>query len=251
MTRTAVRSLIALFAAGLVVSACGSDDSGGEDAASVDPPVVFAAASLTKPLEELTEGSELSPRYSFDGSSGLVDQIVGGAPADVFASADTTNMDRAVAEGVVEGEPFKFATNTLILVTPPGNPAGITGLDASLDGAKLVVCAPEVPCGRASLALADSIGVTLSPVSEEGSVTDVLGKVTSGEADAGLVYVTDASSAGDAVESIEIPGSLDHANEYWLAAVVGGNADAAKAFIDLVMSTEGQALLATYGFGAP
>ncbi|GAB3811173.1 molybdate ABC transporter substrate-binding protein [Tessaracoccus terricola] len=232
----------ALLAAALLgATAC----SAAEEAA----PVVFAAASLTNPFEELADDAAEPADFSFGGSNGLVDQLVGGAPADVFASANTSTMDRAVEEGVIEGEPVRFATNVLVLVTPAGNPAGITGLDQSLDGAKLVVCAPEVPCGEATAALAETVGITLQPVSEESAVTDVLGKVTSGEADAGLVYATDAAGAGEDVETIEIPESSQHVNEYWIAAVVGGDAEAAASFIGLVTGQQGQDLLVEFGFG--
>lgn len=225
------------------------------DAPTTDVPVaqggvVFAAASLKAVFEQIATESNFTADFSFDGSSGLVDQLVGGAPADVFASADTKNMDRAVSEGVIEGDPVRFATNTLVLVTPAGNPGAITGLDASLEGKKLVICAAEVPCGNATIKLAEAVGITLKPVSEETKVTDVLGKVTSGEADAGLVYATDAAGAGDKVEAIEIPEAADIVNEYWIAAVKGGHVDAAKAFIDAVTSPAGAAALTQFGFGA-
>lgn len=236
------RATAALLAAVLLgATAC----SGTDDAS----PVVFAAASLTNPFEELADDAGVAANLSFGGSSGLVDQLVGGAPADVFASANTATMDRAVAEGVTDGEPVRFATNVLVLVTPAGNPAGITGLDNSLDGAKLVVCAPQVPCGQATTTLAEAVGITLEPVSEESAVTDVLGKVTSGEADAGLVYATDAAGADDAVETIEIPESSQHVNEYWIVAAKDANAKEAASFIELVTGPRGQELLADYGFG--
>lgn len=239
---TPVRGGAALLAAALLgVTGCASTNQAA--------PVVFAAASLTNPFEALADDADSPAGFSFGGSNGLVDQLVGGAPGDVFASANTATMDRAVAEGVVAGDPVRFATNVLVLVTPAGNPAGITGLDDSLDGAKLVVCAPEVPCGEATAALADTVGITLQPVSEESAVTDVLGKVTSGEADAGLVYATDAAAAGDAVETIEVPEASQHVNEYWIAAVTGGDAEAAASFIDLVTGQQGQDLLAEFGFG--
>lgn len=236
------RAAAVLLAATLIgAAAC----SAGEEA----HPVVFAAASLTNPFADLAENAEVNVDYSFGGSNGLVDQLVGGAAADVFASANTATMDRAVAEGVTAGEPVRFATNLLVLVTPAGNPAGITGLDESLDGAKLVICAPEVPCGASTAALAETVGITLEPVSEESAVTDVLGKVTSGEADAGLVYATDAAGAGEDVETLEIPESSQHVNEYWIVAVKGGDADSASSFIELVTGASGQELLADFGFG--
>lgn len=217
---------------------------------------VFAAASLTGAFTEIAADFEqdnpgVEVRLSFDGSSGLVDQIAGGAPADVFASADAENMDRAVIEGLVAGEPRVFASNVLTLITPPGNPAGITGLDDSLDGTRLVVCADGVPCGTATRALARAAGVELRPVSEESGVTDVRGKVTSGEADAGIVYATDATAAGDEVEQIAIAGAEADPNRYPVAAVERAGAEPAQRFVDAVTGPQGRAVLASHGFGPP
>lgn len=179
-----------------------------------------------------------------------MDQLSGGAPADVFASADQANMDRAVEAGLIDGNPVQFATNYLVLITPADNPAGVMGLDASLADAKLVVCAPEVPCGAATQRLAEATGVTLAPVSEETKVTDVLGKVTSGEADAGLVYATDATGAGDAVKVIEVPGADKDPNTYWVARVAGAkHPQAADAFIAALTGDEGRRVLTEAGFG--
>ena len=225
---------------------------------------VFAAASLTSAFTRIAEdyerqNPEVEVRLSFDGSAGLVDQIAGGAPADVFASADAASMDRALAGGLVPGEPVEFATNVLTLITPPGNPAGVTGLDRSLDGTRLVVCADGVPCGDAARALAAAAGVDLRPVSEESKVTDVRGKVTSGEADAGIVYVTDARAAGDRVEQIAIPAARTDPNRYLIAATGradaaptdAARAEAARRFVDAVTGPSGQAVLAAHGFGLP
>lgn len=251
-------AVLAAVAALFGLTACSSTDAGtpsgtpdGSPASTSSdaPAVVFAAASLSKVFDELVTAEGVKANFSFDGSAALVDQLAGGAPADVFASADTATKDRAVKEGLIEGDPVRFATNTLVLVTPADNPAGITGLDASLDSAKLVICAPEVPCGRATTKLADAVGVALKPVSEETKVTDVLGKVTSGEADAGFVYATDAKSAGDKVNVIEIPQAAQFVNEYWVMGVKGGDAAPAAEFIALVTGTKGQELLAGYGFG--
>lgn len=253
MIRTLYARGAALLAAALLVAGCSTPTAAGPDPAPVNsaaPPVVFAAASLKGVFEQLAKDAGVPAEFSFDGSSGLVDQIAGGAPADVFASADGANMDRAVAEGLIEGEPVRFATNVLVLVTPPDNPAGVTGFDASLDGTRLVVCAPEVPCGRATAKLAEAMGLVLAPVSEESKVTDVLGKVVSGEADAGLVYATDAAKAGDSVRTFPIAEAAKMPNEYWIAAVRGGDAAAARAFLDAVGSESGKALLAEFGFGA-
>lgn len=231
--------------------------SGGDDDEGRQQLTVFAAASLSGAFSDIAEDFEsahpgVAIRLGFDGSPGLVDQLVGGAPADVFASADAPTMDRAVAEGLVAGEPTPLATNVLTLITPPGNPAGITGLDVSLDGARLVVCAEAVPCGAAARVLADAAGVELSPVSEESTVTDVRGKVTSGEADAGIVYATDARAVADRVEQVPIAGA-DAAPNVYPVAVLDRAADAemARRFVDAVTGPEGRAALAEHGFGPP
>lgn len=262
---------LAVLAATVLLAACGQAGATPEAEVSTGPgtvpsadastpvagaPVdagkvnVFAAASLNKVFPDISGDMDVS--YSFDGSSGLVDQIKGGAPADVFASADRKNMDKAAEAGLLDGEPKQFATNYLVVVTPAGNPAGVTGFDASLDGKKLVVCAAEVPCGAATGRLAEAEGLTLTPVSEESSVTDVLGKVTSGEADAGLVYATDAKQAGDKVDTLGIPGATADPNTYWIAVVKDApNPAGAKAFVETITGAEGLQKLAAFGFGAP
>lgn len=231
--------------------------SGGDDDEGRRTLTVFAAASLAQAFTGIAEDFErahpgVAVRLSVDGSSGLVDQLAGGAPADVFASADARTMGRAVAEGLVSGEPVPFATNVLTLITPSGNPAGITGLDDSLDGARVVVCAPVVPCGASARALADAAGVTLRPVSEESAVTDVRGKVTSGEADAGIVYATDARAVADRVEQVPIAGAADAPNVYPVAALERAADPAlAREFVDAVTGPEGRSVLAGQGFGPP
>ena len=231
--------------------------SGGDDDEGTQQLTVFAAASLSGAFTEISEEFEgahpgVSIRLGLDGSSGLVDQLAGGAPADVFASADVRTMDRAVAEGLVAGEPTPLATNVLTLITPPGNPAGITGLDDSLDGARLVVCAAVVPCGSAARELAGAAGVELRPVSEESAVTDVRGKVTSGEADAGIVYVTDALAVADAVEQIPIAGADTAATVYPIGVLDRAtDPGLSQRFVDAVTGPAGREVLAAYGFGAP
>jgi molybdate transport system substrate-binding protein len=218
---------------------------------------VFAAASLSAVFEELgtvveQEHPGVSVTFSFAGSSDLVSQVLAGAPADVLATANESTMAQAVDGDAVEGEPTLFAENVLTLVVPAGNPAGVTGLDASLAGASLVVCAPQVPCGAATAELADLIGVTLNPVSEEGAVTDVLGKVTSGQADAGLVYTTDAAGAGDAVEVIEVPEADEVVNRYPVAILQDGRApELARLWVDTLTGDTGRELLADAGFRLP
>ncbi len=219
---------------------------------------VFAAASLKSVFTELGKRFEdanpgTTVEFSFAGSSDLVTQLTQGAPADVFASADTTNMSRAVDAGLLHGDPVDFATNTLTIVTAPGNPKGIKSFaDLVTPGISVVVCAPQVPCGAATEKVEKATGVTLHPVSEESAVTDVLGKVTSGQADAGLVYVTDAKGAGAAVAAVAFGESADAVNTYPIATLKdSGDIETAQRFVDLVVSPEGQEVLSEAGFVAP
>lgn len=228
---------------------------GSSEPAAAGTITVFAAASLKNTFTELgttfeadNPGSKVL--FSFAGSSDLVTQIQGGAPADVFASADTKNMTKLTDATLTAAAPVDFASNTLTIVTPPDNPAGITGFaDLAKAGINLVICNAEVPCGSATQKVATATGVTLKPVSEESSVTDVLNKVTTGEADAGLVYVTDASAAGDKVKAIPFPESSEAVNTYPIAVLKDTqNADLAQKFVDLITGTKGQQVLAAAGF---
>lgn len=217
---------------------------------------VFAAASLQDSFEEIAkdfqaENPDASVTFDFEGSQDLVSALAEGSAADVLATANGSTMKDAADQDLV-GEQTEFATNALTLIVPKGNPAGVTGLDSSLDDADLVICAPEVPCGAATEKLEEELGVTLDPVSEEQKVTDVRGKVESGEADAGIVYETDATDAGDAVETVALPHN-DVINHYPIAVTKdAANAAAAQAFVDYVLSEKGEKVLQdAYGFGAP
>jgi molybdate transport system substrate-binding protein len=247
-----------LAAALLVVPLAGCSSDGGGDGGDEKTLTVYAAASLTGAFTELgTQFEEGHPGvqvvFNFAGSSDLVAQIQQGAPADVFASADEANMDKAAGDDLVDGDPVPFATNTLEIAVPPDNPAGVQSLDDLASGAaKVVLCAPEVPCGAAAVEVEKNAGIDIAPVSEEQSVTDVLGKVTSGEADAGLVYVTDVQAAGADVTGIEVPADVNVLNTY-LVATLGGSdqPDLADEFAQLVAGPDGQAVLADFGFGPP
>ncbi|MFD3744587.1 molybdate ABC transporter substrate-binding protein [Nocardia sp. NPDC058633] len=240
------------LAAALVlgVSGCGSDDSGSSTL------TVFAAASLKSVFTGLEKDFEAADpgvdvQFSFAGSSDLAAQLQAGAPADVFAAADQPTMDKVVRGGRITEAPATFATNVLTLVTAPGNPKGINGINDLAD-ATLVVCAPQVPCGRATKMVADAAGATLRPVSEESSVADVLTKVTSGQADAGFVYVTDAAAAGAKVSTVAVPEASAAVNTYPIAVVADSTQAAhARRFADLVTGPTGRAALAAAGFGAP
>lgn len=253
--KTLLRSAAATAAIALTAAACGSGGSAEDPAAAPVTLHVFAAASLQEPFEELgeqfeSEHEDVTVEFSFAGSSTLVEQIQQGAPADVFASADTKNMDKLTDAGLDAADPVDFTTNTLRIAVPAGNPAGVTDLASLTGDLNLVVCAPEVPCGAATETVEEAAGLEFAPVSEEQSVTDVLNKVTSGEADAGLVYVTDVEKAGDAVEGIDFPEAQEAVNTYSITTVDGSaNPQLGQEFVDLVTGEEGQEVLAGYGFG--
>jgi molybdate transport system substrate-binding protein len=244
--------LVPVLALVAPLAGCGaSDDTGGGG----ETLTVFAAASLTTTFTDLAKRFEadhdgVTVRLSFGGSSDLAEQISSGAPADVFASADTANMDKLGDDAV---DVRDFASNTLEIAVPPGNPAHVATLaDLARPGTRTVVCAPEVPCGSATATVVRSAGVRLEPVSEEQSVTDVLGKVASGEADAGLVYVTDVRAAGEEVEGIAFPEASHAVNVYPIAEVRDSEHERlAKEFVDLVLSGDGQQVLADAGFAKP
>ena len=245
-----VASAVLAATAAMALAACSggaAPSSSSTSAASERTITVFAAASLKGTYTEIGKKVEaanpgLKVKFSF--------QLSNGADAQVLATANKSTMDDATKAGVV-GTPTEFATNVLTLIVPKGNPAKVTGLDASLDNAKLVICAPAVPCGAATVKLTKAAGITLKPVSEEQKVTDVRTKVETGEADAGLVYTTDAKASGDKVETIKID-SHGVVNHYLIAPTksAANNKDA-KIFIDYVNSKDGQAILAKAGFGAP
>lgn len=235
-----------------------SGPAGSEASAAPVAPgalTVFAAASLRATFTEIGEifqqqnpGSTVT--FNFAGSSDLVTQITAGAPADVFASADENNMNKAVTAEVLEGEPVNFASNILTIVTQPGNPKGITGFaDLAKTDLQVVICAPQVPCGSATKQVEANTGVTLTPVSEESSVTDVLNKVQTGQADAGLVYVTDAKNAGDKVTEVPFAEAAAVVNVYPIAALTAATQpELATTFVELVTGPDGQQVLKEAGF---
>jgi molybdate transport system substrate-binding protein len=241
----------------ITLSSCSSHDDKGSSSASGSTLSVYAASSLTGAFTEIGQDFErshsaVSVKFDFGGSSDLVAQLQNGAPADVFASADTANMDKATSAKLTVGTPVDFASNTMEIAVPPDNPAHITSFsDLSMPGVKLVDCAPEVPCGAAAKQLAQVAHQTLRPVSEEQSVTDVLAKVESGEADAGLVYVTDVQAAGNKVKGITFPESSQVVNTYPVVGISTGDTDLAKSFIDVLLSAHGRQVLADFGFAKP
>jgi molybdate transport system substrate-binding protein len=252
--RLSLLAVTALLVAG-ATAACGDDESSGASGDDETTLTVYAAASLTTTFEQIGDEFEqqhdgVKVEFSFGGSSDLVAQIQEGAPADVFASADTANMDKLTAEDLQADDPQNFASNTLEIAVPPDNPAGIASFaDLATSGVNVVVCAPEVPCGAATQKVEDATGVVISPVSEEQSVTDVLAKVTSGEADAGVVYVTDVQAAGSDVKGVRFPESSEAVNTYPIVALKhAADSDLAQEFVDLVLSDTGQGILEEAGF---
>ena len=252
MLRTRIRLAAVLAVAALLLAACGGDDSGGQSPAELK---VFAAASLTGAFNELGQrytsangGTKVI--FNFAGSQALATQIQQGAPADVFASADLDNMDKV--EGLA-GTPQSFASNLLQIVVEKGNPEGVKGLaDLAKRDLKVVLAAAEVPAGRYAKQVLDQAGVSVQPVSQEDNVKAVVTKVSLGEADAGIVYVTDVSAGGDKVEGVDIPRAQNVVATYPIATVKASKAqDKAQAFMALVLSDQGQQVLARYGFLPP
>ena len=262
--RTAVSAATTLAA--LVLAGCASTGAGGatSSTASSDAATdaestltVFAAASLTEAFDELAatfeaEHPSVDVILSFGGSAALAQQVVEGAPVDVFASAAEPPM-QAVVDAGLAADPVVFATNTLELVVPAGNPAGVTGLDELADAdLRIALCDASVPCGAASAKLLEQEGVVAAPDTLESDVKAVLTKVSLGEVDAALVYRTDVIAAGDEVEGIEVPGAGSVVNRYPIAALTeADDADAAADFVAFVTGDAGRAVLAEAGFGKP
>lgn len=241
-----MKGLVSALLLLLPLAACGNE---GADTTGL---TVLAAASLTDAYEELAtpfeEEHDVEVTFSFGSSTDLAEQASDGAPGDVLATADATSMELAEEAGVT-GDVETFATNVLTIVTPAGNPAGVQGL-GDLADASWVRCADEVPCGRVSLAVLTENDITAQPVSLEEDVRATLDKVMAKEADAGLVYSTDAVAAGDAVEAIAIPGAESNATSYFTTVLEqADNADLAADWVAWVLSDEGQAILAEAGFG--
>ncbi|MTV26720.1 molybdate ABC transporter substrate-binding protein [Nitriliruptoraceae bacterium ZYF776] len=259
-----LRAPRAVVVAALLLTACGGSGVEGASAVGSDGTAslsgelrVFAAASLTDAFEELARRMEadhpdLDVVNNSASSSTLATQLTEGAAADVFASADDTQMQVVVDEGLANG-PTTFASNLLAIAVEPGNPLGITGLsDLARDDVVLVLAAPEVPAGQYAAEALQNAGVEVSPSSLEVDVRATLGKVTLGEADAAIVYASDIVGAGDAIEGVDLPVEDDVVATYPVVALGGApNPEAARAFVELLLGDGGQAVLADHGFGAP
>jgi len=254
---------LAIVVALLAACSGGSESATDTTAAGIPGPrgtiTVSAAASLTGSFEAI--GKDYETKYpgtkvafNFDSSGALSNQIAEGAPADVFASADAENMTVLFDAGLLGGDPATFASNRLAIVTKPGNPSAVHNLD---DLAKLEVvalCAPTAPCGRLADGVLDQAGVEIPEdhVTRGQNVKATLAAVTEGDADAGIVYITDAKASGGSVATVEIPDDANATTDYPVAVVGGSDdVDLARKFIDYLMSTPAQTLLAEAGFGPP
>lgn len=256
-------------AALLALSACSSssdpgtdsDSAGGSSSSSAKVSgqvTVFAAASLKESFTTLGEtfekqhpGTEVT--FNFAGSDTLAASITSGAPADVFASASPKTMATVTDAGAAAGTPVTFVRNQLEIATLPGNPDRVSSLkDLTGSGLKVVLCDKTVPCGAAARKALDASGLDLTPVSYEQDVKAALTKVELKEADAAVVYKTDVKAAGDKVTGVDFPESAEAVNDYPITLLKNApNTDAAKAFIELVKSAEGQRVLTGAGFRTP
>ena len=236
--------------AALPMAACGSDDDAGGEI------VVFAAASLTEAFTDIADAfADAEPEaeviLNFAASSQLASQILEGAPADVYASADTRTMGRLVDAGATRGDPVVFAINRAVIVVESGNPLDITGLaDLTEPDLVVVTCAPEVPCGSYASEVFERAGVDVRPDSLEANVKAVVTKVALGEADAGIAYATDVFAADGDVDGVAIPDDVNVVAEYPLAVTADAGAGADE-FVDVVLGSTGRRILVDHGFEVP
>jgi molybdate transport system substrate-binding protein len=267
--RTLLAVLFAMVA--LLAAACSSSSSStaaapssqaasnGAAAAKVTGTVVvFAATSLTEAFNKIgTQFEAANPgvtvKFNYNGSSSLATSITQGAPADVFASAAPSNMKTVTDANLASSTPKDFATNTGEIMVEKGNPKHIKSVsDLANPAVKVVVCAPKVPCGQVATAIFKNAGVTVKPVSQETNVGGVVTKITLGEADAGMVYVTDVKANEGKATGVAIPASENDTTEYPIAEIKDApNTAGAAAFISYVLGSEGQAVLASFGFAPP
>ena len=260
MSTRRAAAVVTVLVALLALTGCGGDASSTGSGATKDTGTltVLAAASLTETFTTLAHDFEadhpgVKVRLAFDSSATLAEQVNQGAPADVLATADERTMQSVVDQHGTKGAPQVFATNHLQLVVPPDDPAGITTFaDLAKPGVRYVVCVDTAPCGALAATVLDATGITARPASEEVDVKAVLSKVELGEADAGLVYATDAVAAGDKVEAVDVPASDRNRTTYPVAALSGADEPAlAKAWVGLVTSVKGRRVLSDAGFGHP
>jgi molybdate transport system substrate-binding protein len=242
----------------MAAAACGGDDDAGGATTAAEPMLVLAAASLTDAFTDIAtefeaENEGVDIELSFGASSALATQIVEGAPAAVFASASSSQMDVVVEEALNESEPVVFATNLLEIAVHPESEGEVTSIEDFTDEELLLgLCAEEVPCGDFAREMLATAGITPSIDTNEPDVRALLGKVEAGELDAGIVYVSDVVAAGDGVVGVPIPDDRNVVADYPIAALTeAADAATAQAFVDYVLSDAGQEILESYGFSAP
>ena len=259
---TRLAALAVAVSAALLLAACSTPSTAPTATKTADPlkgtVTVLAAASLTEVYGDLAARFEkLHPNVtiteSFGGSSALAAQIVQGAPADLFATANEATMKTVTDADLADGTPIVYATNILTLVVPPTNPAGVTTVaDLAKPDVKVALCDKTVPCGSAAITLLAAEKLTVKPVTLETDVKAVLTKVELDEVDAGLVYVTDAKTAGDKVKQIAVPDAANVINRYPIVVLAGStNKAAATAFQQFILSKTGLTALKNAGFGTP
>jgi molybdate transport system substrate-binding protein len=245
------RIILSLAAAALVASAIAGCSDDGKTKLTI-----FAASSLTNTfttLEQTFEANhpDVDVALSFSSSTALAEQIAAGAPADVIATADEKSISVVKDAGQLTADPTQFATNTLVIAVPAGNPGHVTGVE-SLSTVDFVACDPSAPCGAAAATMLTNAGITAKPKTYELDVATTLATVESGEIDAGIVYVTDATGAGDKVEAIQIPASDNVTNPYFIATVKDSDQSSlADAWVAMVTGQQGQSVLSEAGFGKP
>jgi molybdate transport system substrate-binding protein len=252
------KSTDASNSAGTSGSGSGSTSSPASNVPKVSGTItVLAAASLKEAFTTLGKAFEAAHpgttvKFSFAASSALAEQINQGAPADVFASAATKNMTQVTDKGGATS-PANFASNTMEIAVPPGNPAKIAGLaDLARSGVKVALCQTQVPCGATAATVFANAKLIVKPVTLEADVKSTLTKVELNEVDAGVVYVSDVKAAGSKVRGILIPAAVNARTEYPIAALTkASNAAGAAAFVALVLSADGSAALAADGFAKP
>ncbi|WP_425551204.1 molybdate ABC transporter substrate-binding protein [Actinoallomurus vinaceus] len=256
--RTTFRTASIVALAGVLAAGCGSTGKDGKGTSGkTRTVVVFAAASLTETFTALGKTFEASHpgvkvKFNFGGSSALAQQIDQGAPADVFAAASPATMKQVTDAGRASG-PRVFARNRLEIAVPPANPAKVAALkDLASSKVKVVLCAPQVPCGAAALKALKAAGLTVKPVSQEQDVKAALTKVRLNEADAALVYRTDVKAAAGQVKGIDFPEAAKAINDYPIAAISKApQPGLAGEFVQSVLSQQGQTTLLQAGFEKP
>ena len=258
---------VAAVASLVLAAACGSgdDNSSGSGSSPAAPAsggasgtvTVFAAASLTESFTTLGRQFEAAHpgttvKFNFGASSSLAENIDQGAPADVFASASPKNMQQVVDAGGAS-DSKTFARNVMQIAVPPDNPAGVREVtDLARSNVKVALCQPQVPCGAVAQQVFENVNITVKPVTQGADVKAVLTTVQLGEVDAGMVYRTDVRAAGTKVRGIEIPADQNASTSYPIAALTEApNPAGAAAFVDYVLSPDGEKVLEQAGFAAP